>query len=68
MHDQLSALELAGLSLRAALLVYLHELRWENDNHRHTITIDASITPDGGLAIDVQGRDLVTHEMWGMTL
>lgn len=68
MHPNLSPVELAQAQLRAALLVYLHELRWENDGQRHSLSINAVMRPDGGLEIDVQGHNLVSHDLWGMSL
>lgn len=60
--------EIALSNLRAALLVYLHELKWADEGQKHHISLTANLSQDGGLEADMQCRNLTTGELWGASL
>jgi len=60
--------EIALSNLRAALLVYLHELKWADEGQRHSVTITASLSATGGLEADLHCVNLTTKDMWGASL
>lgn len=68
MQAPLSPVELAQANLRAAVLVLLHELAWDNFGQRHAITLSAQQDPDGRIEGDLQVRNDVTGDLWGASL
>lgn len=68
MHAPLSPVELAQANLRAAVLVLLHELAWDNFGQRHAISMTAQQDAEGRIEGDLQVRNEVTGELWGASL
>lgn len=64
----LSPVELAQANLRAAVLVLLHELAWENEGQRHAFTLTAAHRADGGIDGDLTVTNTATRDQWGASL
>lgn len=60
--------EVAQANLRAAVVVLLHELSWQEDGQRHALTLHAEQAADGRVDGDIAITNKVTRDQWGASL